>query len=609
MSRAPGVQGPGDPEDRAGDGPADDPPAPVAFGKYRIHRRIARGGMGEVFLASLVGELGFEKRLVIKTILPEHAAKPRFIELFAAEAKTAVALSHGNIVPIYELGRAEDTFYIVMGHVDGPSLDRILVAQRATGDSMPLPITLGIVRDILTGLAYAHSDEPGRPAVVHRDITPRNVLVDRSGQVRLVDFGIAMPANVAVDMRAGSTGYVAPEQARAELTDPRADVFSVGCILYELCTLRRAFPREGVWSPPDFDDVPQAVRPVLEAALAIAPADRPAHAGAMLTALAPVVATHAGTLTAGDISAYLRRLFPEGWEPTPTQSMAADITPVTRLLPQTYATRLTSVTPVQPTKPSPAEMSSASLTGASQVDLHPAAAPSRLRRALPVAALVVAAVALTWAFMRPPDPSSDRPVPPVASPPVAERAPEPVREPEAPILHATQTAGEVASGSDDDETGDASGRAEPVAQLVHRLTVEPADAEVRVDDTVLPGPGPYAIELHADGPRRVEVRRRGFASRTLELGPDAGESSTVALEATAPRGKGSLQVVALGVPWAEVTIDGKRHGSTPTKKIELPEGRHRVVVRCVPDACPQTRTLYSGSVTIEAGQSKKITAD
>ena len=115
--------------------------APLQFGKYRLSRLLARGGMGEVYLARLVGELGFEKRLVIKTILPEHASKPRFIELFAAEAKTAVALSHGNIVPTYELGRSDDTFYIVMGYVDGPSVAQMLAACRHAGASASTPVT------------------------------------------------------------------------------------------------------------------------------------------------------------------------------------------------------------------------------------------------------------------------------------------------------------------------------------------------------------------------------------------------------------------------------------------------------------------------------------
>src|SRR5688572_12699923 len=121
---------------------------PLQFGKYRLSRLLARGGMGEVYLARLVGELGFEKRLVIKTILPELAAKKRFIELFAAEAKTAVALSHGNIVPTYELGRTKDTFYIVMGYVDGPSVAQMLVACKHHEREPDIVVAMHIIRGV-----------------------------------------------------------------------------------------------------------------------------------------------------------------------------------------------------------------------------------------------------------------------------------------------------------------------------------------------------------------------------------------------------------------------------------------------------------------------------
>ena len=121
------------------------------FGKYRLTRRLARGGMGEVYLARIVGELGFEKVLVIKTILPELAEKPRFIEMFAAEAKTAVALSHGNIVPAYELGRAADTFYIAMGYVDGPSVAQLLEVADGKGLEPDVAAALHIMRGCSRG--------------------------------------------------------------------------------------------------------------------------------------------------------------------------------------------------------------------------------------------------------------------------------------------------------------------------------------------------------------------------------------------------------------------------------------------------------------------------
>ena len=164
--------------------PDGDDDEPRRIGKYELLRLIARGGMGEFHLARLPGELGFEKRLVIKTIRADLATDPRFVEMFAAEAKTAVALSHPNIAPIYELGRADDgTLYTAMGWVDGPSLDALVQRLRALDRTLELGAALFIVRELLDGLAHAHSRDRDRPPVVHRDITPRNVLVDRSGRV------------------------------------------------------------------------------------------------------------------------------------------------------------------------------------------------------------------------------------------------------------------------------------------------------------------------------------------------------------------------------------------------------------------------------------------
>src|SRR5690606_32148975 len=156
-------------------------------------------------------------------------------------------------------------------------------------------------------------------------------------------------------------------------------------------------------------DVPDALRPLLESALATDPTDRFADAGAMLTAIAPVVSEHAATLTAADIAAHLRRLFPEGWEPTPTQSLVAEITPVTRLEPQTYATRLTSISPLESVPGSSAalsssETSSASLSGAARSGSVAAAPVSAVRRVLPMVGLVAAAAGITFVLTRPGEP-------------------------------------------------------------------------------------------------------------------------------------------------------------------------------------------------------------
>lgn len=568
------------------------PELPVAFGKYQLRRQIARGGMGEVYLATLSGELGFEKTLVVKTILPEHASKSRFVELFAAEAKTAVALSHGNIVPIYEFGRIDDTFYIAMGYVDGPSLSQVIKAHREIGYPIPIEAALFIIKEVLTGLAYAHSAEPNRPSLVHRDISMRNVLIERSGQVRIVDFGIAAPAKKEVDVRMGSAGYVAPEQARAETVDPRADVFSTACVLYELLTLNRAFPKPGVWMAPDTRSLPPALRPVMDGALALAPEMRPSDAGAFLAALGPVIQRYAATYGDRDLAAHMRELFPKGWSrvPLPEEGTAASVTPVTRgrRESQTFATRL------MPTEAGPITAVTAPVdTGRSR----------RIPIALGLAALVGlggAAAILSLGRGGTDGTESD----PTAQEPA----------------HASDrdTKGGVGD-ADPDAAADSGSPVQPPGpdtppRLVG-LRVKPADAKVSVDGKPVPGGSPFALVLPGGKPAEVRIERDGHLPQTLTVPPGDLEPKSVEL-AVDPKldakkeakKKGSLTVLAPTVAWAVVKVDGRKRGQTPLYRLPLPEGRHRVQVDCVPPVCPSDRTLSRETVTIEANKERKVQA-
>lgn len=527
----------------------------LSFGKYRLTRLLARGGMGEVYLARLVGELGFEKRLVIKTILPHLAAKPRFVEMFAAEAKTAVALSHGNIVPIYELGRAGDIFYIVMGHVDGPSVSTILDAYRA-GERVPeLGIALHIVRGVLTGLAYAHTPEPGRHAVVHRDITPRNVLVDRSGQVRIVDFGIAAPVDAEVDMRGGSTGYASPEQIRGDTVDPRADVFSTACLLYELVTLERAFPKDGVWMQPDLDGVPDELKKPLADAMSIDPAGRPADAHELLERLAPAFARHAGMVGDSQLAAHLRALFPEGWD-SHSQPAVAGVAGKQGKRPEThtFATRLTLVTQSLP-------IDRAAAPAAAQ-----GSAPKRWWLLGLVGALAVAAGA--WALGG----DRRRDVEPAVAKSERAQAPAPAApEPATPVV------------------------AEPAKP--EPVEPEPTAKPEPVEPEPAATPEPAQPEAKPEPPQP-------------EAKPEAKPEATPAVAASKPAKKknGFLKVTASRVEWAEVRVDGKKKGHTPAASIALPEGTHTVVVTCT-DACTTKEVLLSRKVTIEAGKTLELRAN
>lgn len=203
--------------------------APTPFGKYLLDREIARGGMARVYSARLRGLGGFEKRLVVKQILPHLAEDPRFVEMFVHEAKTLVALSHPHVVPVYELGIEGGIYFLAMEHVEGATLADIL----ASGPLSDADVAhVGV--QVADALAYA--DE--RFGLVHRDVTPRNVMVDGSGHARLLDFGIAARTDDPEREGGlyGTPGYLSPEQARGEKVSAASDLFSLGCVLFEAST-------------------------------------------------------------------------------------------------------------------------------------------------------------------------------------------------------------------------------------------------------------------------------------------------------------------------------------------------------------------------------------
>jgi serine/threonine-protein kinase len=252
---------------------------PQIFGKYVLERELASGGMARVFLATLKGAGGFEKRLVVKQIRPELASDQSFIQRFVAEAKTTVSLSHPGIVPVYELGAERGVYYIAMEFCAGVSLAELLAAGVASPSEGAY---IGV--EICRALDYAHR----KAGVVHRDVTPRNVMIDSEGMVRLIDFGIAAPASAGQSGGPlfGSPGHMPPEQLRPGPLTPAADVFAVAVLLIEAWTGRAPFRRESFEAsrraldeprPPlaDTDARLDALQPLIDGALAHAPERRP----------------------------------------------------------------------------------------------------------------------------------------------------------------------------------------------------------------------------------------------------------------------------------------------------------------------------------------------
>src|SRR5215831_6830087 len=217
---------------------------PIPFARYRLVERIGHGGMATVYRATIAGPAGFARDIVVKMMLPQLADNPAFVEMFMDEAKLAARLAHPNIAQVLELGIVEGTVFIAMEYVDGIDLAELL-AQMAEKDSrLPVPATCFIVREIVDALAYAHTSQ----SLVHRDVSPSNVMLGRDGSVKLVDFGIAKLIDegtacgrTQTGTLKGKYGYMAPEQAAGRPVDTRTDVFAAGIVLHELLTGRRLF--------------------------------------------------------------------------------------------------------------------------------------------------------------------------------------------------------------------------------------------------------------------------------------------------------------------------------------------------------------------------------
>ena len=223
--------------------------AGTQIGKFVIQRKLAEGGMAEIFLASSFGPEGFQKQAVIKRIRPSFAEDSTFIEMFVNEARLVSRLNHANIVQIFDFDRHEDTFYITMEYVRGKSLAQ--AHQRALKLGIPVPPVLcaQIAAEVAKGLGFAHRlTEGGQPlSLVHRDVSPQNILIAYEGAVKLTDFGIAKAGTrvTTVGGLKGKLAYMSPEQSRGEQVDARTDIFALGISLWELLTGKRLFDGDG----------------------------------------------------------------------------------------------------------------------------------------------------------------------------------------------------------------------------------------------------------------------------------------------------------------------------------------------------------------------------
>lgn len=300
----------------------------VAASRFRIIRRLGVGGMAEVFLAQARGIESFEKAVVLKRILPHLAAEGRFIRMFLEEARLAATLHHLNIAQVFEIGRTDDTYFYTMEYIDGVDLAALLRVVRARSMQVPLEAAVAIAIGVAAGLHYAHEkqDPAGRPlGLVHRDVSPSNVMVARDGGVKLLDFGIAKAADSRLDTRPGEikgkVPYMSPEQCRCEPVDRRTDVFSLGLVLYELTTgerllagssdaeVLRVLDRDALpLAPLERAGYPPELRAIVLRALQKDPAERYATARELQLDLEAFARTHHMNLSPSSLGSWVQSI-------------------------------------------------------------------------------------------------------------------------------------------------------------------------------------------------------------------------------------------------------------------------------------------------------------
>jgi tRNA A-37 threonylcarbamoyl transferase component Bud32 len=372
------------------------------FGKYRLLEPVAAGGMAEVWRAEAPGAEGFVKEVALKLIRGDHDARGDFVRMFIQEARLASRLSHANIVQVFDFDQVDGQYYIAMEMVRGRTLREVVERCRETGARFGVARAVHVCAEVARALAYAHHlEEGGRPAgLVHRDVSPQNVLVSFEGEVKLTDFGIARALGTAEATAPGTVkgklAYMAPEQARGEPVDGRTDLFALGVMLWELCAGRRLFARDGdaatlaallsaePISPPSAwnELVPPALDGVVLAALERDAARRTASAEELAAALAAIRLQIAARHEDFDLRALMRRLWPDHRNSAP------------RAMPERTVRR-----PVPPgLAPPPAAQPgvAAAAEAATETVVRPAASGTTRRRVAILAAVAVLGLAAAW---------------------------------------------------------------------------------------------------------------------------------------------------------------------------------------------------------------------
>lgn len=558
--------------------------------------------MAEIFRAVLTGVEGFEKVVVIKRIHPVWSERREFITMLVDEAKLLVHLNHPNIVQVFELGREGDTYYIAMEYVEGVDLRQVVQRLKALNRRLPQELALRIVLETLRGLHYAHErtlKDRGRLGIVHRDVSPQNILLSFEGEVKVTDFGIAKAMTQSHETQTGvlkgKYAYMSPEQAVGAALDARTDVFAAGIVLYELLFARRLFAassevetldkvrRAEIPWPEGSDQLFPGLKEALETALRKDAKGRFPDAEAFAEALSACLPADRKS-DRRSLAAFLSDLFSE--EIVQLRQIQEQSRGTASLRRQTQVTPPEGESTVSLAEEAPTELeaSPVSLSQAREENLQALMAISQRRRnsLRAFAGLLLFAVILTplwfWLVGKKKD---DIPVAPVASAPVA-----PESRLQAPTPRPTPS---------------------PALGFL-TLKAIPESAQIRV---LFPGGERKAAgELHLNDLAlgtevRAEVALANYEplAKTFTVSAEpSSEAYVFQLIKKAP-GLGSIRVNA--APWGRVTMAGYISGQdTPVTRGKIPEGRYSVTVQN-----PALGKSLSGSASIKGGKTSQCYAD
>ncbi|MBX3273746.1 MAG: protein kinase [Sandaracinaceae bacterium] len=572
-----------------------DVPKIATYGNYELLGRIAYGGMAEIFLARELGGDGARRMVVVKRVLPHVAEDPHFVDMFRDEARLAMQLNHPHICHVYSFGEAEGTYYLAMEWVNGVPLSKIIRRARDHG-GIPIEIAARIIAQVAEALDYAHraTDAGGEPlGIVHRDVSPQNVMVSFDGVVKLLDFGIAKATSHSTRTEAGvikgKFAYMSPQQCVGEPIDARADIFALGICLFEAVAGKNPFRRKTefetmtkiVGDPtPDLlmrrHDAPEALAVVTERALMKQPERRYQTAGEMQMALEQVIASRGTFVTSARLSEYVTALFPEELRDGPILDTRAG------QVPSHPPSSQESIDPGPRSAPPGATPRDAMALPARSV---PPPAPKKRRSGMVIALGLVVAAGLVcllgaaglgggafWMFS-----AREGGEPFAVSDPSATFPGTPRIDSSAtpPLDTAPRSTGDV-------PLIDVEGAISATTGSVY-IESDPPGALVSLDGRDVAGRTPLDIGLVEAGEHRVRVRLEGHHDYEGRVVVVAGRRAAltadlrrVAQSGTRPPANAPGALSLNTRPWSKVYVGRRLLGTTPIGRVEVPSGSVRL---------------------------------